>query len=78
MVKDKTAQIVTNLLMNEDFPRFGVLLELMIHNGPENVNEVIRQTVESLNLYITVYANHPQSHTKLKRFHQFLGAFDAT
>ena len=38
------------LLLTEIIPHFGTPLELVSDNGPENVNEIMRQTVESLNI----------------------------
>lgn len=59
-VKDKIAQTVANLLVND--------------NGPENVNEVITHDTKSLNMYhITTSPYHLQGNVILERFHTFLG-----
>lgn len=59
-VKNKIAQTVTNLLVND--------------NGPENANEVIAHTMKSLNMYhITTSPYHLQGYVILERFHTFLG-----
>ena len=45
----------------------------MSDNGPENVNEVMRQTMESLNIkHIVTSPYHPQANAKVERFHRFL------
>ena len=47
-MQDKKAQTVAGLQLTEIIPRFGTPLQLLSDNGPENVNEIMRQTVESL------------------------------
>ena len=37
VVPDKTADTIAHLLIEEIFPRFGCLLELVMDNGTENV-----------------------------------------
>ena len=67
-VADKKAQTVAGLILTEIFPRYGT------DNGAENVNEIMRETMASLNIkYITTSPYHPQSNTKVERFHRFLG-----
>ena len=49
-------------------------LEIVTDNGVENVNEIMRETMASLNIkHINTSPYHPQSNTKVKRFHCFLG-----
>ena len=49
-------------------------LEIVTDNGAENVNEIMRETMASLNIkHITMSPYHPQSNTKVERFHHFLG-----
>ena len=73
-VPDKKAQTVAGLLLTEVIPRFGTPLELVSDNGPENVNEVMRQTMESLNIkHIVTSPYPPQTNAKVERFHCFLG-----
>ena len=73
-VPDKKAQTVAGLLLTEIVPRFRTPLELVSDNRPENVNEIMRQTVKSLNIkHIVTSPYHPQSKAKVERFHRFLG-----
>ena len=73
-VPDKKAQTVAGLLLTKIIPRFGTPLELVSDNGPENDNEIMQQTVESLNIkHIVTSPYHPQSNAKVERFHSFLG-----
>ena len=74
VMPDKKAQIVAGLLLTEIIPCFGTPLELVSDNEPENVNEIMQQTVESLNIkHIVTSPYHPQSNAKVERFHRFLG-----
>ena len=50
-VPDKTADTVAHLLIEEIFPRFGCPLQIVTDNGSENVNKVVRETLESLNIH---------------------------
>ena len=73
-VPEKKAQTVAELQLTEITPRCGIPLELVSDNGPENVNEIMRQTVKSLNIKLIVaLPYHPQSNAKVERFHLFLG-----
>ena len=73
-VADKRAQTIADLILTEIFPRYGAPLELVTDNGTENVNEVMRETLHSLNIqHITTSPYHPQSNAKVERFHRFLG-----
>ena len=46
----------------------------MIDNGAENVNEIMRETMASLNKkHITTSQYHPQGNTKVECFYLFLG-----
>ena len=71
---DKKTQTVAGLLLTEVILRFGTSLELVSDNGPKNVNEVMRQTMESLNIkHIVTSPYHPLANVKVERFHCFLG-----
>lgn len=73
-VADKKAQTVANLILTEIFPRYGAPLELVTDNGTENVNQVMKETLESLNTkQIVTSLYHLQSNAKVERFHRFLG-----
>ena len=73
-VANKKAQNVASLILTEIFPRYGAPLEIVTDNGAENVNEIMREIMASLNIkHITTSPYHPQSNTKVERFHRFLG-----
>ena len=45
----------------------------MTDNGSENVNKVVRETLESLNSHhVLTSVYHPQSNAKVERFHRTL------
>ena len=68
-VPDKTAQTVANLLMEEIFPRHGSMLCLVTDNGSENVNRVMKETLEKLYVsHVLTSVSHPQSNSKVERF----------
>ena len=72
-VLDKTADTVANLLIEEIYPRYGCPLQIVIDNKTENVNNVIRETLESLNIHhVLTSVYHPQSNAKFERFHRTL------
>ena len=72
-VPDKTADTVAHLLIEEIFPRFGCPLQIVTDNGSENVNKVVRETLESLNIHhVLTSVYHPQSNAKVERFHRTL------
>ena len=49
-VPDKTADTVAHLFMEKIFPRFGCCLQLVSDNGAENVNKIVKETLESLRI----------------------------
>ena len=68
-VPDKTADTVTNLLIEEIYPRYGCPLQIVT----ENVINVMRETLESLNIHhVLTSVYHPQSNAKVERFHRTL------
>ncbi|MCG8045975.1 MAG: RNase H-like domain-containing protein [Candidatus Thiodiazotropha endolucinida] len=72
-VPDKTAETVAHLIIEEIYPRFGCPLELVTDNGSENVNRVMRETLEALNVHhVTTSFYHPSSNSKVERFHRTL------
>jgi hypothetical protein len=72
-VPDKSADTVAHLLLNEIFPRFGCPLQIVTDNGTENVNKVVRETMERLNIsHVLTSVYHPQSNAKVERFHRTL------
>ena len=72
-VKDKNARTVANLILTEIFPWYGAPLELVTDNGTENVNEIMKETINSLNIkHVTTSLYNPQSNAKVERFHRSL------
>lgn len=72
-VKDKTAETVAHLLIDEIFVRFGAPLSILSDNGSENVNRVMKETCETLNIHhITTSYYHPKSNGRVERFHRTL------
>ena len=70
-VPNKKAETVAHLLIDEIFPRFGAPLQLLTDNGPENINKIMKTTLESLNVHhITTSFYHPQSNGKVERMHR--------
>ena len=57
---DKTAENVAHLLIDEIIPRFGTSIEIVTHNGTENVNSVMKHTLETFKIkHITTSVGHP-------------------
>ena len=72
-VPDKTAETVAHLIIEEIYPRFGCCLELVTDNGSENVNRVVKETLQTLNIHhVTTSFYHPSSNSKVERFHRTL------
>ena len=72
-VPDKTEDTIAHLLIEEIFPRFGCLLELVTDNGTENVNWVMKETLRTLNIHhMTTSFYRPQSNSKVERSHRTL------
>ena len=70
-VPNKKAETVVHLLVDEIFPRFGAPLQLLTDNGSENVNKIMKKTLEELNVHhVTNSFYHPQSNGKVERFHR--------
>ena len=65
-VPNKKAEIVVHLLDDKIFPRFEAPLQLLIDNGPENVNKIMKKTLKDLNVHhLTTSFYHPQSNGKV-------------
>ena len=65
-VPDKCADTIAYLLINEIFPRYGCMLELVTDNGTENVNRVVRETLQALNIHhVTTSFYRPQGNRPL-------------
>ncbi len=72
-VPDKTAATIAHLIIEEIFPRYGSVLEIITDNGSENVNKAVKEMLETLNIHhVTTSFYHPQSNAKVERFHRTL------
>ena len=72
-VKDKSAENICHLLINEIFPRYGAMLQLVTDNGTENINRKVKETLQALNIsHVTTSFYHPQSNGKVERWHRSL------
>lgn len=72
-VPDKTADTIAHLIIEEIFPRYGAPLEIVTDNSSENVNRVVRETLQALNVHhVTTSVYHPQANSKIERFHRTL------
>ena len=72
-VPDKTAETVADLIIDQIFPRFGSCLQLVSDNGTENINKIVRETLERLKIdHVMTSVYHPQSYAKVERFHRSL------
>ena len=70
---DKSAQTITNLIIDEIFPRYSCPLEILSDNGSENVNSVVKETLAFMNIHhVTTSFYHPQSNGLIKRYHRTL------
>ena len=73
-VPDKTAEtVIADLIIDKIFPRFGSCLQLVTDNGTENVNSIVKETLNRLKInHVLTSVYHPQSNTKVERFHRTL------
>ena len=72
-VPDKSADNIAHLLIDEIFPRYGSPLEIITDNGTENVNKVMKETLETLNIHhVRTSRYHRQSNSKIEKFHATL------
>ena len=72
-VPNKNAENIAHLLLEEVFPRFSALLELLRDNAGENVSQIIQETLNALKSnQITTSFYHPQSNAKIEIFHRTL------
>jgi len=70
-VPDKSAENIVHLLIDEIFPVHGSPLQIVTDNGKEQVNNAVKETLESLGIHHvkTSYYN-PQGNGKVERFHK--------
>lgn len=72
-VKDKKAETIAHLLIEEFIPRHSVPLQILSDNGSEKVNRVMKETCKALNIsHVTTSFYHPQSNGRIERFHKTL------
>ena len=72
-VPDKRSEHVAHLILEEIVPRYSTPLELVSDNGTENVSQLMKETLQALNIkHITTSVHHPQSNAKVERFHRTL------
>ena len=72
-VPDKTAEKVADLIIDKMFPRFVSCLQLVTNNGTENVNRIVKETLDRLKInHVLTNVYHPQSNAKVERFHRTL------
>ena len=65
--------MITDLIIDQIFPRFGSCLQLVTDNVTENVNKVVREMLEKLKIdHVLTSVYHPQSNAKVERFHRTL------
>ena len=64
---------MSELILMEIFPRYGSPVQLVTDNGPENINRIMKEALESLNIeHVTTSPYQPQSNAKVERFHKTL------
>ena len=72
-VPDKSAETVAHLIIHGTIPRHSTPLQIVSDNGSENVNKVIKHTLEENNIsHVTTSYYHPQGNSKVERFHRTL------
>ena len=72
-VPDKTAETVGDLIIDKIFPPFGSCLQLVTDNGTENVNRIVKETLDRLKInHVLTSVYHPQSNAKVEHFHRTL------
>ena len=70
-IPDKMGERIADLLIEEIFPGYGSCLQLVIDNGTEFYNRIVKETLEALNIsQITTSFYHPQGNLKVERFHR--------
>ena len=72
-VPDKSAGTVVHLVLGEIIPRNSTPLQIVIDNGTENINKVMKYTLEQMNIsHVTTSYCCPQANSKVERFHRTL------
>ena len=72
-VKNKSAENISHLIINEIIPRYSCFSVLVSGNGGENVNKIVRETLNTLNIkHIKTSFYAPNSNGKIERSHRTL------
>ena len=72
-VPDRTADTVADLNIEQIYPRFGCLLQVVSDIGTENVNKVMKETLAKLKIdHVLTSVYHPQSIAKVEKFRRTL------
>ena len=72
-VPDKSAETVVHLVLDRIIPRHSTVLQIVTDNGTENINKVMKYTLEQMNIsHATTSYYHPQGNSKVEIFHRTL------
>ena len=72
-VPGKTAETVVHLLLKEILPRYSTPLQIVTDNGSENINRVMKHTLQEMNIsHVTTSYYHPKGNSWVEQFHQAL------
>ena len=67
----KDAETVAHLFIEEIYPRFGAVLQIIYDRGTEYVNEVFRKTLSTLNVsWVISSPYHPQANGLVEHFNK--------
>ena len=59
------AETVAQLLLEEIIPRYSTPLHIVTDNGSENINRVMKHTLQEINIrHVTTSYFHPQGNSK--------------
>lgn len=71
--RSETASEVTQVLIREIIPRFGLLLSLQSDNGPAFVSQITQQVAQSLGITWRLHSPHrPQSSGQVEKANSIL------
>ena len=71
--RSETASEITEVLIQEIIPRFGLLLSLQSDNGPAFVSQITQQVAQSLGITWRLHIPHrPQSSGKVEKANSIL------
>ena len=72
-VPDKNAETVVHLVLDKFIPRHSTPLQIVTDNGTENINKVMKYTLEQMNIsHVSISYYHPWGNSKIERFHRTL------